>query len=283
MTRARRWGFTLIELLVVIAIIAILAAILFPVFAQARDKARMSACVSNMRQIGTAMMLYTQDYDETFPYMRFHHPGPFDGSMAAAGKRAYLWKNAIAPYLKSIDVFSCPSNPFSRAVPGQFTRDATRLKPGDNAEGWELDPSLRSPVSYGMNTCAATWVPADSKNPKPTPPLSQAQVARPSDTILIAENQWAWADVHADWLWNCGGLFAHPGGKMANFIFYDGHVKSKRWLSTLYPLNENNWELVPNLDPKNRKIDGPPGCQYVAPAGPQASEYRTSVCRAIHE
>ena len=69
-----RTGFTLIELLVVIAIIAILAAILFPVFAQARERARMSACLSNMRQIGSALMMYVQDYDETFPHLRFHHP-----------------------------------------------------------------------------------------------------------------------------------------------------------------------------------------------------------------
>src|SRR5262249_50119335 len=72
MHESRRSAFTLIELLVVIAIIAILAAILFPVFAQARERARMSACISNMRQIGSGLMMYVQDYDETFPYCRFH-------------------------------------------------------------------------------------------------------------------------------------------------------------------------------------------------------------------
>src|SRR5437016_5406048 len=86
--KARR-GFTLIELLVVIAIIAILAAILFPVFAQARERARMSACLSNMRQIGTGMMMYAQDYDETLPHIRF----------TCKVGHCYIWKNALRPYL----------------------------------------------------------------------------------------------------------------------------------------------------------------------------------------
>src|SRR5437868_15505651 len=92
MRRSRRFAFTLIELLVVIAIIAILAAFLFPVFAQARERARMTTCVSNMRQIGTGLMMYVQDYDETFPYCRFH------GTDAVASSRAYVWRNAIRPY-----------------------------------------------------------------------------------------------------------------------------------------------------------------------------------------
>src|SRR5437870_8136292 len=106
MTRERRQhcGFTLIELLVVIAIIAILAAILFPVFAQVREKARMSACLSNMRQIGSALMMYAQDYDETFPRDFFMDKEPI-----------YVWKNAIRSYLKSLDVLMCPSNQIGRA------------------------------------------------------------------------------------------------------------------------------------------------------------------------
>src|SRR6266700_6987265 len=91
MPRTRKRAFTLIELLVVIAIIAILAAVLFPVFAQARERARMSACLSNMRQIGASLVIYIQDYDETYPYIRFH------GCCGQAGTGTYVWKNAIRP------------------------------------------------------------------------------------------------------------------------------------------------------------------------------------------
>src|SRR6266542_3391406 len=147
----RNRGFTLIELLVVIAIIAILAAILFPVFAQAREKARMSACVSNLRQIGTALMMYVQDYDETYPYIRFH------GDTAEKGRRTYVWKNAIAPYLKNKGVLACPFNPYSRTVPGIPGKKLTPAGPaGANAEGWEVEPDLQMPISYAMNSCATT-------------------------------------------------------------------------------------------------------------------------------
>jgi prepilin-type N-terminal cleavage/methylation domain-containing protein len=83
-----RVGFTLIELLVVIAIIAILAAILFPVFSQARAKARQAACLNNFKQVGTGMLQYTQDYDECFPYNRFYGP---------AGAAYQNWKYGILP------------------------------------------------------------------------------------------------------------------------------------------------------------------------------------------
>src|SRR5439155_23225439 len=126
MQRNRKPAFTLIELLVVIAIIAILAAILFPVFAQARERARLTSCLSNMRQIGTALTMYTQDYDETFPFIRFHN------SDAAKGHFTYVWRNAIRPYLKSLDVLACPSNPFSHTIPGR-PGPSNPPKPGDNA------------------------------------------------------------------------------------------------------------------------------------------------------
>jgi prepilin-type N-terminal cleavage/methylation domain-containing protein/prepilin-type processing-associated H-X9-DG protein len=87
-----RRGFTLIELLVVIAIIAILAAILFPVFAQAREKARATTCISNMKQMGLAFLMYTSDWNETFPPLS-------------------QWKTRLNPYMKSQALFKCPSRP----------------------------------------------------------------------------------------------------------------------------------------------------------------------------
>jgi prepilin-type N-terminal cleavage/methylation domain-containing protein/prepilin-type processing-associated H-X9-DG protein len=273
MRRIFRPGFTLIELLVVIAIIAILAAILFPVFAQARERARMTACVSNMRQIGSAVIMYTQDYDETFPYAFFH------GNKGGTPDPSYVWKNAIRPYLKSLDVLACPSNPYSHPKPG--VPKVNPPTPGSNSLGWENEPEQRMPISYSMSTCSATWYSADTPQGKVNPSLRQAQITRPSDTLFICESTWGQGDMHAQWLWtNCPGVFAHSTGKVGNFIFYDGHVKSKKWLATLYPMNQNNWELNPNPDPKNLKMNGPDGCNYPVPSGPSANEFKSKDCLA---
>src|SRR5437588_10037649 len=108
--RRYRRAFTLIELLVVIAIIAILAAILFPVFAQARAKARAISCVSNIKQLSTAMLMYAQDYDETLPQWHWdeHFSGgtPRDGGVV--NDCSTIWWNAIFPYVKSAGVYVCP-------------------------------------------------------------------------------------------------------------------------------------------------------------------------------
>jgi prepilin-type N-terminal cleavage/methylation domain-containing protein/prepilin-type processing-associated H-X9-DG protein len=105
-----RGGFTLIELLVVIAIIAILAAILFPVFAQARDKARQSGCMSNLRQIGMALVQYSQDFDETHPGVWFGPNSLQSWSQPSNDTRFYKWMDAIYPYVKNEQVFHCPSD-----------------------------------------------------------------------------------------------------------------------------------------------------------------------------
>ncbi|MHB8997613.1 MAG: DUF1559 family PulG-like putative transporter [Armatimonadota bacterium] len=105
-------GFTLIELLVVIAIIAILAAILFPVFAKAREKARQSSCLSNVKQLSIAMLSYAQDYDEMMP--RANNIVPASSTTLLDGTSAnttvnMLWMYQIVPYIKNAQVFACPS------------------------------------------------------------------------------------------------------------------------------------------------------------------------------
>ena len=97
----RTRAFTLIELLVVIAIIAILAAILFPVFAQAREKARGISCLSNTKQLATGILMYTQDYDEYYP-IGFISRGSWGGQFA--------WVHDLTPYVKSLAVFVCPDD-----------------------------------------------------------------------------------------------------------------------------------------------------------------------------
>lgn len=94
----RRKAFTLIELLVVVAIISILASILFPVFARARENARRASCMSNLKQIGLGVMMYVQDYDGTYPREQF---SPSSGTV--------YWTNVVQPYIKSTQVFRCPS------------------------------------------------------------------------------------------------------------------------------------------------------------------------------
>lgn len=101
-----RDAFTLIELLVVIAIIAILAAILFPVFAQAREKARSAACMNNMKQIGIAFMTYTQDYDECVVPLAAVYTPPAGSSFSGGDT---WWPDILMPYIKSKEVFTCPS------------------------------------------------------------------------------------------------------------------------------------------------------------------------------
>ena len=103
-----RTAFTLIELLVVIAIIAILAAILFPVFAQARDKARSAACLSNAKQLALATLMYVQDYDELFPQSVYSMDKPI--LMPGSGDRVFTVYEAVSPYMKNTDILICPSN-----------------------------------------------------------------------------------------------------------------------------------------------------------------------------
>jgi len=148
MKRAASRGFTLIELLVVIAIIAILAAILFPVFAQAREKARQTTCISNAKQVGTAVLMYVQDYDETFPLAfgwvagtgwlyTYMHTAPADwfqpGSHIRATASPVQWCNSIQPYMKNYGATACPSGPEMNLANAGFPQNyAAPAKPWAN-------------------------------------------------------------------------------------------------------------------------------------------------------
>jgi prepilin-type N-terminal cleavage/methylation domain-containing protein/prepilin-type processing-associated H-X9-DG protein len=106
-----RRGFTLIELLVVIAIIAILAAILFPVFARAREKARQASCQSNLKQLALAMLMYAQDYDETFAG---------ECSCGCPHVDYTCWRDRMYPYVKNLQIFQCPSHTIGLGTPDQI-------------------------------------------------------------------------------------------------------------------------------------------------------------------
>ncbi len=125
----RRQGFTLIELLVVIAIIAILAAILFPVFQKVRENARRASCQSNEKQVGLALLMYNQDYDEKFPQGLVNLAPPPPGTYTNCTGGGIGWGGDVVPYTKSNQLFKCPddssvgpigcSYAFNEYLPGQ--------------------------------------------------------------------------------------------------------------------------------------------------------------------
>ena len=185
-TRSPR-GFTLIELLVVIAIIAILAAILFPVFAQAREKARQISCISNEKQMGLGLTQYVQDYDEAFPY---NWSGNYAYSNPTSNPPAYKWMDAINPYTKNEQIFTCPSdNNATRKNYQYFTKDV-----GNDINHWG---------SYCTNV--AYWDGGAGQSPSSDFSSSQlvrlAQITRPSETVWVTEGdgsyQCAWPNIGA--------------------------------------------------------------------------------------
>ncbi|MDW8103420.1 MAG: DUF1559 domain-containing protein [Armatimonadota bacterium] len=215
----KRLGFTLIELLVVIAIIAILAAILFPVFAQAREKARATSCLSNIKQIGLGAAMYVQDYDErvvpvcTSCYTprcptskTYYWWGSFDGVQLNESE------GLIYPYMKNHQIQACPS--FSN-----------RLRTAIGLTGYGYNYAYLAPFTY-PNGCA---VPN---------PVSLGAVSQPAETVWMADaariNTWAYpvptleGNTYLDPPSNGYPGFHGRHSEMGNVLWLDGHVKNMR-------------------------------------------------------
>lgn len=184
-------GFTLIELLVVIAIIAILAAILFPVFAQAREKARQSACLSNEKQIALGVLQYVQDYDETFP-----SDPPCDGYTGWDWDQT--WITQVQPYIKSYDVYVCPDDshqdPTSPNDPSGLWSGPKVSYIANSAFGydWKFGHGW---ILEGVFNPGFTWMYPDKDVNPPymgsSPGRTDGSINFPSNTIMITER---WAD-----------------------------------------------------------------------------------------
>ena len=181
-------GFTLIELLVVIAIIAILAAILFPVFAQVREKARQTSCLSNLKNLGTAIALYTDDHHETFPMGRM----PGDASQGAYTYPRCYWSANLFPYVKDWKMFYCPS------YWNSYNKDAS-----DN------DQFLNA---LGGGYTANPNVMGDTLNNFPA--VKMARVKSPSNCVVMYEGG---IYLMADAEWGCNGAYGLwlPGAGLA--------------------------------------------------------------------
>lgn len=183
-------GFTLIELLVVIAIIAILAAILFPVFARARAQARKASCTSNVRQLTLGMNMYAQDYDETYPQWQWdrHFVGA-SGANTFPNNATTVWWNAIYPYVRNHQIFTCPDTNY------RFT---TRQ---DGHWGWFQFQTAQQIAASGINPILLDVSISYGSNEPLTysyPKISSLQV--PAETLLVSDM----ATSLTGWeCWNC--------------------------------------------------------------------------------
>jgi len=218
--RPNRHGFTLIELLVVIAIIAILAAILFPVFARAREAARKSSCLSNVKQLSLATLMYAQDYDETFPRMEERgdegdaHPllgPPFSGTTPNGGspcdaENKYTPADQLYPYIKNDGIFQCP-NLNQRVVRKNFPDYPNKVWKGNGssaeeragsylwfcAHAYPFSPS-RCPSNIGAVyfLLVNVWqlIPALPPDSYAVCSQAQASIARPTNKPMFIDDTW---------------------------------------------------------------------------------------------
>ncbi len=232
--QTQKSGFTLIELLVVIAIIALLAAILFPVFARARENARKSSCLNNEKQVALGLLQYVQDYDERFPLLRF--PGPNSARDAPWGQfrnEWFGWQHAALPYIKSVQVFRCPSEGDGN----------DKDNPGKSNGDWSGQGQYS--INYRLTSQHDFYADTTRRNA-----AQLSDLAFSAATLMLVEGErgssvggasqedagWGWNDGHeklvngddpTTGVGRTGGskapLRRHLDG--ANYAFADGHVK----------------------------------------------------------
>jgi|YelNatPaOPRAMG01_1025707.scaffolds.fasta_scaffold65055_2 prepilin-type N-terminal cleavage/methylation domain-containing protein/prepilin-type processing-associated H-X9-DG protein len=231
--KRQKRGFTLIELLVVIAIIAILAAILFPVFSRAREQARKTACLSHMKQIGQALMMYLQDWDETYPFVTScNAPG--------VGSPNDLPQGQLYPYIKNPQVWNCPSA--SSAVQAPLVPAWHR--PDGAVVPWYPSPPWTFPKDFVGSFVTVAYAEPLMRNALcdwSQKPIRQSEVATPAETVAFAD---------ASTFGSCGGrrvVYANicqaacfPDRRLKrntrhvegeNLVFADGHAKWMNFMS----------------------------------------------------
>jgi prepilin-type N-terminal cleavage/methylation domain-containing protein/prepilin-type processing-associated H-X9-DG protein len=261
--RTRQGGFTLIELLVVIAIIAILAAILFPVFAQAREKARQTSCLSNMKQWSNGFMMYIQDYDEQFPFGYgfmfgqwdvFGDGVPYVGDYPADWRTSHPgwvsgmslhWSNAVQPYVKNMEITRCPSAATELAFGSSDYANARKA--------W-------GNTSYMYNGLLMTYPLAGVASPSMLPnlwegtgkgylkgytgvnPFLRCRGSDPACRYIprAAQGCVAANGGRSGWFGFIGTALVHSGGM--NFQMVDGHVK---WRKVAASLTNNDYRTDP--------------------------------------
>jgi prepilin-type N-terminal cleavage/methylation domain-containing protein/prepilin-type processing-associated H-X9-DG protein len=226
----RRRAFTLIELLVVIAIIAILAAILFPVFARAREQARKSSCLSNLKQIGSAILMYSQDYDEMLC--------PVQTGSCGNVATSYGWADLIFPYVKNEKVFDCPSATIRMRMnttvnPPRFYRSTggSPNNPNDCATNAAIPNAANTDYNYGVNafgppggqpdnTGGPFWIVTRSGVPT-MPNGALASIPSPASTAGISEGIGSSP-------WSLAGNATGTDQGLYDYASIDGQVDARR-------------------------------------------------------